>query len=207
MKGMIYIMVKKNYIIIGDSITYGIGDYETNGWASMLKNKMLNQDDTKQCSSYVHQIGFPGATSKDILEKFENIIKVFGSDEFDNTIIIAIGVNDTQIFNGENKVSIEKYKKNIEEIIKVGNKYECKIIFVGLTRIQLLDKPFLWKPNKYYDNQNILDYDNELKVLCSQNNIKYISMKDVLEAEDFIDGLHPNHNGHKKIFEKLNTFI
>lgn len=200
-------MMKKNYIIVGDSITYGIGDYETNGWASMLKNKVLKKDETKQCSNYVHQVGFPGATSKDILEKLENIIKVFGSNEFDNTIVIAIGVNDTQIFNGKNKVSIQEYKNNIEEIIEISNKYGYNIIFVGLTRIQLLDEPFLWKPNKYYDNKNILKYDNELEEICKQNNIKYISMEDVLNSKDFIDGLHPNHSGHKKMFEKIATSI
>ena len=27
----------KNYILIGDSLTYGIGDLETLGWSSMFK--------------------------------------------------------------------------------------------------------------------------------------------------------------------------
>lgn len=71
----------------------------------------------------------------------------------------------------------------------------------------------MWKPNKYYDNdiiseydralKLILDYDEELKELCKNNKIKYIPMQEVLEKVDFIDGLHPNHNGHKKIFEYI----
>ena len=48
----------------------------------------------------------------------------------------------------------------------------------------------------------ILCYDAKLKDFCN-NRIKYISMQDVLQKEDFIDGLHPNHNDHKKIFEKI----
>ena len=64
---------KKNYIIIGDSITYGIGDFETNGWAAMYKNYIVNKDDSKICNNYVHIAGFPGATSTDILNK----IKIF----------------------------------------------------------------------------------------------------------------------------------
>lgn len=196
-------MGKNNYIIIGDSITYGIGDYETNGWASLLKNKLLNDDDTKICNNYVHQIGFPGATSKNILEKMENIIKAFYSDEAKNKIIIAIGVNDTQIYEGKPKISIDEYKNNIKEIISIINKYNCEAIFLGLTRIEVVNEPFLWKPNKYYDNQNISIYNTELEIICRDNNIKYISMKDVLNDNDFIDGLHPNHNGHKKIFERI----
>ena len=37
----------ENYIIIGDSITYGIGDFETNGWSAMFKNYIINKDDSK----------------------------------------------------------------------------------------------------------------------------------------------------------------
>ncbi len=36
-----------NYIIIGDSITYGIGDFESCGWATMFKNYIINKDDSK----------------------------------------------------------------------------------------------------------------------------------------------------------------
>ena len=73
-------------------------------------------------------------------------------------------------------------------------------------------KNSFWKTNKYYDNEIIseydkdlsliLDYDAELKDLCNNNRIKYISMQEVLQKEDFIDGLHPNHNGHKKFLKK-----
>ncbi len=46
-----------NYIIIGDSITYGIGDFENGGWATMFKNHIVNQDDSKVCNNYVHIAG------------------------------------------------------------------------------------------------------------------------------------------------------
>ncbi len=45
----------------------------------------------------------------------------------------------------------------------------------------------------------ILSYDAALEKLCKNNTIKYIAMQDILQKADFIDGLHPNHNGHKKI--------
>ena len=69
----------------------------------------------------------------------------------------------------------------------------------------------------YYDNEIIseydrdlkliLDYDAELKELCKDNKIKYIPMQEVLEKTDFIDGLHPNHNGHKKIANYIIEFL
>lgn len=201
-----------NYIIIGDSITYGIGDFEDGGWSTMFKKYIVNKDDSKVCNNYVHIAGFPGATSSDILEKSDNILQSFMHKEFKNIVILSIGVNDTQVFNGETKNSIEHYKENMLKLIKGIIDKECNLIILGLTQIES-DEKFLWKPNKYYDNdiiseydrdlKLILDYDAELEKICKDNRIKYIPMQDVLEKTDFIDGLHPNHNGHKKIVEHI----
>lgn len=35
--------MNNNYIIIGDSITYGIGDLESGGWATMFKNYIVKK--------------------------------------------------------------------------------------------------------------------------------------------------------------------
>lgn len=201
-----------NYIIIGDSITYGIGDFESCGWATMFKNYIVKKDDSKVCNNYVHIAGFPGDTSSDILAKIDVILQAFLHKEFSNTVILSIGVNDTQVFNGKPKNTIEQYKSNIEKIAKVVTNNGCNLIILGLTRIES-DEKFLWKPNKYYDNdiiseydrdlKLILDYDAKLKELCNKNRIKYIPMQEVLEKADFIDGLHPNHDGHKKIVDYI----
>ena len=204
--------MKTNYIVIGDSITYGIGDLESGGWATMFKQYIVNKDDSKVCNNYVHIAAFPGATSTDILNKIESILKAFNHKEFTNTIILSIGINDTQEFNGNYKNSIEQYRTNIEQIAKYVIDKGFNMIILGLTRIES-DEKFFWKPNKYYNNDIIseydkdlsliLGYDGELKEFCKNNRIKYIPMQEVLKKEDFIDGLHPNHNGHKKIFEKI----
>lgn len=201
-----------NYIVIGDSITYGIGDFESGGWATMFKKYIVNKDDSKVCNNYVHIAAFPGATSTDILNKIDSILQSFNHKEFTNTIIFSIGVNDIQEFNGNYKNSIEQYRTNIEQIAKCVMNEGFNMIILGLTRIES-DEKFLWKPNKYYDNEIIseydkdlsliLGYDTELKEFCKNSRIKYIPMQEVLQKEDFIDGLHPNHNGHKKIFEKI----
>ena len=207
--------MKNNYIIIGDSITYGIGDFESGGWSAMFKKFIVNKDDSKICNNFVHVAGFPGATSKDILNKIDNILNSFIYDGFNNIVILSIGVNDTQLFNGNYKISIDNYKSNIKKITKKIMRKGMQLIILGLTRIES-DEKFLWKPNKYYDNsiiseydkdlKLIMEYDSELRRLCEENKIKYIPMQDVLQKEDFIDGLHPNQMGHKKIFERIKDF-
>jgi len=194
--------MNKNYIIIGDSITYGIGDFESGGWATMFKNYIVNQDDSKVCNNYVHIAGFPGATSTDVLNKIDDILQAFLHNEFSNVVILSIGVNDTQVFNEGTKNNIDTYKSNMQKLVNIVINKGCNLVILGLTRIES-DEKFLWKPNKYYDNNIILEYDIDLKKLCGNNKIKYIPMQDVLDKSDFIDGLHPNYNGHKKIFEHI----
>ncbi len=208
--------MNNNYIVIGDSITYGIGDLESGGWSAMLKNYIVNKDDSKMCNNYVHLAGFPGATSTDILNKIEYIFNSFKHEEFKNIVILSIGVNDTQEFNGNNKNSIEQYKSNIEKISKYIMQQDAALIVLGLTRIEC-DEKFLWKPNEYYNNEVISEYDRDLEAIlkfdseleefCKENKIKYISMQDVLQKDDFIDGLHPNQKGHKKIFERIKKYL
>ena len=205
-------LLKNNFIIIGDSITYGIGDFENCGWATLFKKFIVNKDDSKVCNNFVHIAGYPGATSTDILNRIEYIFNSFKHEEFKNIVVLSIGINDTQDYNGNFKNSIEQYKLNIKEIAKYILKENAELIVLGLTRIEC-DEKFLWKPNKYYDNKAISEYDNdlqliigfdkELKKICNNSEIKYIQMSDVLEKQDFIDGLHPNVNGHRKIFEKI----
>ena len=208
--------MNNNYIIVGDSITYGIGDFESGGWSAMLKKYIVNKDDSKVCNNYVHIAGFSGATSTDILNRIEYIFNSFKFEESNNIVILSIGINDSQEFNGNNKNSIEKYKSNIEKIAKYIMKQDAELIILGLTRVES-DEKFFWKPNKYYDNKVILEYDKNLEALIKdesglkeffkENKIKYISMQNVLQKGDFIDGLHPNQKGHKKIFERVKEFL
>ena len=196
----------KNYIIIGDSITYGIGDFETGGYASMFKKYIVDKDDSLVCSNFVHVMGFPGATSKDILSKIDNLLEGLKDNAFDNIVILSIGVNDTIYFNGDFKVSKENYKSNMKELINKITDKGYELILLGLTRIELSDLG-------YYNNSNIEEYEQDLEIisnndevlkeLSKDNRIKYIEMKNVLSKDDYIDGLHPNTNGHRKMFERI----
>ena len=113
--------MNNNYIVIGDSIAYGIGDFKSGGWSSMLKNYIVNKDDSKLCNNYVHIAGFPGATSVDILNKIEYIFNCFKHEEFKNIVILSIGINDIQEVEANNKNSKENTRlilKKLQNILR-----------------------------------------------------------------------------------------
>ena len=80
--------MNNNYIVIGDSITYGIGDFENGGWSERFKKYILSKDDSKVCNNYIHIAGFSGATSTDILNRLEYIFNSFRHVEFKNIVIL-----------------------------------------------------------------------------------------------------------------------
>ncbi len=194
--------MKKNYILVGDSIVYGIGDYDNCGWSTLFKKYIIGKDGTKECNNFVHIAAFPGARSYNILDRIDHILNGYKYDDFENIVILSVGVNDTQCFNGKYSVNKDVYKKNMESIIKLIKNKNFELIILGLTKIGQ-DEKIEFKPNKYYDNEIVMQYDDILKKVCKNNNIAYIPMFDILENEDFIDGLHPNMNGHKKIYKEI----
>lgn len=203
--------MKNNYIIIGDSIVYGIGDYKDNGWTSMLKNRIINMDNSINSNNYVHIIGFPGATSKDIALKTSSILDTFAFEGVCNKIILSVGINDTQttsyLYDYElQKVSINEFQKNIENIINLSKKYSSNIIILGLTRIYS-DTKYELKSGRYIENKTIEKYDLLLKNICNRYDVDYIEMADLLFNEDYIDTIHPNNSGHRKIYNRVKTKI
>ena len=207
--------MKKNYILIGDSIVYGIGDYDNCGWATEFKKYIMRKDNTKECNNLVNIAAFPGARSYNILDRIDNGVITFGEFleiiyleafdryfDFKNIVILSIGINDTQCFNGVYSNSKESYKSNLEDIIKKVKDRGFELIILGLTKTGCKDK-IEFKPNKIYDNKVILQYDEIVRNICKNNDIVYIPIFNILNDEDFIDGLHPNTNGHKKIYEEI----
>ena len=208
--------MNENYILIGDSITYGIGDNNNLGWANLFKKDTFNFNETSSYYRNVHILGIPGATTNDIKERINSIIYALSVNIYKNIIVLAIGVNDTQLYSGDFNYVFDNFKENIIYIIKTIKEKDCDVIVLGITRITLNENPE--KNNYFYYNKtNILEYekdlkiietnDNNLKNICDENNIKYISLTDVLNKNDYIDGLHPNEVGHKKIFNKLKEEI
>ena len=127
-----------------------------------------------------------------------------------NIIIFAIGINDSQYVNSKNnpRVPIEKFQNNLQELINQAKEFTGQIIFAGLTKIdESKTMPIPWNTIKYYDEENVNLYNAKIKEICNKNNLLFIEMLDLLNNSNLEDGLHPNSEGHKKIFLKIKNFL
>jgi lysophospholipase L1-like esterase len=58
----------------------------------------------------------------------------------------------------------------------------------------------------YYTNENIKKYSEIMDEVCREENIPFLDVG-TLSNSEFDDGLHPNSEGHRKIFEKVRNFM
>ena len=123
--------------------------------------------------------------------------------------MFSIGSNDPGYIEYKNNIIIPKSQliSNIKKFIEISKKYTDKIIFTEL--IQINNNITLpWIANEYWNNEDMVEYDNIIENICKEKNIDFIPLIDLLDIiEDLEDGLHPNTKGHKKIYKRVKEFL
>ena len=192
----------------GDSITWGALDTEKGGWVERLKAYLLESDND------VYNLGVSGDKTPHILERFEIETKTRVEEGEDVILVFAVGINDSYFIQSKKDFMTppENFKRNIQEIIERAQKISSKIIFVGLTPVdELKTSPIPWDTDKFFKNENIEKYNEIIRSACRENKVHFIEIfnnwiksdyRDMLE-----DGLHPNSEGHKKIFETVKDYL
>lgn len=176
-------------IVFGDSIVYGLHDKELGGWVNRVRMFLENNLN----NNFVINLGIPGQNSSDILERFENEIKMRYNDSDNFNIIFSLGIKDSLLLSKDEK-HIVKFERNILEIIDKTKKYTKNIYFIGLIKTDN-------KKRREYKQKNIIQIDKSLEKICKKNNVEYIKLRNLIDKEHLQDGLHPNNLGHKKISE------
>lgn len=201
-------------LIFGDSITLGAWD-EEGGWAGRLQQNMNKKAISSglETAFLVHNLGVDGDTTEGLLERFDFEVKRRLSED-ETIIIFAIGSNDSEFDNQTKKlrISSEDFKNNLEKLSNKAKDISSKIIFTGLLPIdESKVDPIPWLPEISYKNKYIRQYDDIIKSVCQENKIDFIELFEKFEKMDYKklleDGVHPNSEGHKIIFETVKEFL
>ncbi len=206
-----------NILFFGDSITFGAWD-EKGGWVNRIREDITKKIISSNFNYYhqVYQLGIPGENTTKLLKRLETEIKSRANYEEikDIILIFAIGINDSQVYNVDKstKVSLGKFKENLKRIKTIAKSYTEKIIFIGLTPVdENLVNPIPWKTEFSYKNDSIKNFNYEIDLFCKKNNILFTNIfNNWIECgyrRYLIDGLHPNSDGHKKLYEQVSNFL
>lgn len=186
--------------VFGDSTSWGAWDEEKGGWVNRLWLSLTDHEPYRT----VFNLGIDGGTSTTIFERFESEARARNAA----MLIFQTGGNDasTRSLGGQNEVSLDEFKKNIQEIIDRAKKITDKIIFMDLKNCdESKTMPVYWD-DIYYSNENILKYSQAMEEVCKENEVLFLDIAPLTDNE-FDDGLHPNALGHEKIFQQVKEFL
>lgn len=168
-------------VILGDSLTEGLGVAKENTFAAVLQKK-INESGKKW---EVINSGISGATSASGPSRMKWNLKAKPQ-----MVIIALGAND-----GLRGLPIESTEKNLDQTIEIAEKEKIKVVIAGM----------LLPPN--YGEAYSKKFKDLYQKISQKHKLKKIPF--LLEGvagnpemnQD--DGIHPNEKGHQKIAETV----
>lgn len=197
-------------LIFGDSITQGFHDDEMSGWCSRLalraQQKTVQSDLSYDTS--VFNLGISGDNTEGLVARIDVELSA-RLRAHEGAVVFAIGVNDSQyeVVSNKNRVELDAFTTNLQSCIEKAKQYAQKIYVLSILPIDdTLLSPMPWKPTHGYSQKFVDVYNHTLKQIISSTEVSLIDMSDVLgenHQEYLPDGIHPNAEGHRRIFEKV----
>ena len=184
-----------NICIFGASITHGEYDPVNSGWSGLLRKHLDDSD----YDTTVYNLGISGNTTQDLLTRMENE----ATARKPKIIIISIGNNDSALSKklGGPWIPEGQFTTNIQKVILLAKKFTPNIILTGLTMMDnTKTSPYPEDPDKTYLDERGVTYSQIICSYCKSEEVTYIPLHDTVSKSDLYDGLHPNTQGHEKIF-------
>lgn len=195
----------------GDSITYGAWDIEKSGWVARLRQFLDDlQDKNPDYYALLYNLGIPGETTDGLVNRFENELTARKRHNHDSIFIFAFGANDVAYLVEENRfrVSKEKFGENLAQVIEKTQGITKKILLINTLPV-VEEKNSVPRNGKTRLNKHIEEYNQVLQELADKYDVKLIDVFSKFAEQDYKklfvpdDGLHPNSEGHRIMFETI----
>ncbi len=199
---------KIRILIFGDSISWGAWD-KKGGWAERLKRFCYEKYlENSQYFFSVYNLGISGDTTENILERFEFETKQRRYKKIEEVVVVFdFSRNDSMFIHSKNDYLVPKkrFKENTKKLISLAKKYSFKIFVIGGYPVnEETTDSVSWNKDVSYRNADVKLYNGIMDLICREEEIAFIDVFGLLDInKDFEDGLHPNSEGHRKIYEKV----
>lgn len=144
---------------------------------------------------WTYNLGIPGDTTRGVLKRFA----VECEARSPHATIFAIGINDAQRDSG---ITEEEFRATLARMFEQARSCGGKLFFVGLTRVEEA-KTTPFDGQSHFTNDRVARFDDIAESVCGEHGVLYIPMHDLIGLADLEDGLHPNSQGHRKMFERV----
>ena len=147
-------------------------------------------------------MGISGQSTTEILERMERECEGRVLDDANNIIVIAAGINDSQILEGKMVNDEEAFKRNVAAGLT------DKVIYLGLTPVDdSRTDPVTWDRTRIWRNELVENYDNIISEICSEKGVRYVYVYEQIDPATNEDGLHPSEVGHAVLAEIMGNVI
>lgn len=211
-------MSMKQIFLLGSSSVYGVGA-EQAGWADLVKqyvhSKMYSNGGVGE-KYEVYNFGKSGATIDFVIDNFPKQLEQYGRD-VDTTVIVCVGGNNSKAeTTPDNFVSTpEEYAEEVKKLLKLLKENSKQIIVVGNGWVD--ESKTTPKPNpltggkSYMTNARRKQFSEITKSVAKEHGVSFVdvdvSYDDWIDNYIYEDGLHPNQEGHKLIFEEIKKVL
>ncbi|MDU5110223.1 MAG: GDSL-type esterase/lipase family protein [Clostridium sp.] len=189
-------MQNKNFIFIGDSLTFGYGVNKNKTWIECYKKFCIE----KGKDFNLINKGINGNTTTDMLNRFTEDVT-----NLNPSIIFIMGGTNDLLSNR----SLDSIINNIELMIQESLTCTDSVIIGIPPRIIKEDAYRLFMPSLTYDycEESLPKLREVLIKLCNKYKLIYIDFYDLTYSINhnkyYIDGIHFNENGHKLLFNEF----
>jgi lysophospholipase L1-like esterase len=204
-------------LVFGSSIGQGYYDLETGGWVNLLflnnlKQKVRNTQNTTE----VFNISISGNTTKDVMDRLQSDVDSRRWTDEPIILVFAIGFNDTKIINDVPYSTPGKYRTDLETLYSKATAITNHIAFIGLTPVDEAESnPWIFNSGSddiNWNNQRIREFDHTLKDFAQEKAVHHVPILDAFLEQQaqkklHADGIHPNSEGHKLIFELVRPIL
>ena len=193
--------MKKDILIFGDSIAYGVGDPLLGGWVDLLKRYVWSI----KSNLNVYNFCIDGNSTRDLLHRLS--IQSAQTLYKKEAVFIAIGINDSVFYqDGTVFMNEMEFSDNMKKLIAQAKSFSENIYIVGITAVdENITSPFAdSRTGKTYANKRIQKFNAVLQEISASEGIKFISLFGLIDVDaDMFDGLHVKTKGQKKMFDKI----
>lgn len=175
-------LAQKKMIVLGDSLTEGIGVAKESAYPALLEKK-LHEIGKKEWT--VMNAGVSGSTTASAVSRMKWLLKTKPE-----VILLVLGAND-----GLRGLKVEDSQKNLAHAIEYAQQQKVRIILGGLYMPPNYGADYTDKFKKMYSS------------LASQHKVTFVPF--VLDKVagnpkyNLADGIHPNEEGHKIIADNI----
>ena len=181
--------VDKNILILGDSLSAGLGVNYDQAWPSLLQSRI-----NKIGSSYsVINAGVSGDTTSGGISRLPRLLKKYSPE----ILILELGGND-----GLRGTSLKVIEKNLRDMINSAQSSNITVLLIG---VQLPPNHGMIYTKGF--EEIFSDLAKEYSLDLIQGSLKTMVNEGLMQS----DGIHPNVLGHQQIedivWERLNKYL